>query len=276
MMNEFNQDVWHEDDTGYNYTTNILSDLAMDLCVEHGWRNLKALVPGQSEMIDVEIEAFIRSGAPRYIFDGIELFSKALAEARYPFQQSINRIFAESSLSWRLSDDLIFQVNSEYMAEVLASTSQILASTGIEGAKEEFQEARSHFDTGDYKGTIHHANLAIESTMKGILNIEKEKPGRLIRKVIDVGIIPSYYEEFLVNFEQILRSVNIARNEELGAGHGQGAKVSEVPSHLAELVLNFCGSLIVFLVNHHIDSQPQDELRPEDEKIEISDDDIPF
>ena len=60
-----------------------------------------------------------------------------------------------------------------------------------------------------------------------------------------------------------------------GAGDGQGAEVAQVPQHLAELVLNFCGALVVFLVNHHIDSKSEPEPVQEAE-IPEPDDDIPF
>ena len=181
------------------------------------------------------------------------------------------------SLPWLLSDGVIFQVDSECMADVLGCASRLIRMSGFEGANQEFQEARSNLDSGDYKGAIHRANLALESTMKAVLGIEKERPGRLIREMIDSGKIPSYYNDFMQNFEQMLRTVNIARNEEKGAGHGQGAEVVQVSRHLAELVLNFCGSLVVFLVNHHIDGTPKPEPEPvqESEKT-ISDDDIPF
>lgn len=269
-------DSWYETtDTGFNYTVTHTNLLYRDLCHEHGWECLKTFVKGRG-MQEAKIEDFIRGGAPHHVFDAIELYSRLLPDTKYDFQKKINHILSDSQLPWRLSDDVMFQVDSEYMAEVLTSTSQLLTTTGFEGAKEEFQEARSHFDSGDYKGAIRDANLALESTMKAILKIEKEKPGRLIRKMIDSGIVPSYYNQFLDNFEQILRSVNIARNEELGAGHGQGAKVTQVSRHLAELVVNFCGSLIVFLVKHHIDSQPKEEPSSEEISVEIPEEEIPF
>lgn len=274
-IQEFN-DSWDETtDTGYNYSVSYTELLEKELCHEHGWECLKTFVKDKG-MQKAAITEFIKNGAPYHVFDAVELYSRLLPDTKYDFQKKINNIFSDSQLTWRLSEDVIFQVESEYMAEVLSSASQLLATTGFEGAKEEFQEARSHFDSGDYKGAIHHANLALESTMKSILGVEREKPGRLIRKMIDSSIIPSYYNKFLENFEQMLRTVNIARNEEKGAGHGQGAEVAQIPRHLAELVLNFCGSLIIFLVNHHIDSQPKKEIPSEEIKIEILDDDIPF
>jgi hypothetical protein len=276
-IEEFNDSISYTTDSGYNYHRSYTEDLETSLCHEHGWSSLKAFVKGKQGMQKVNIDEFIKNGAPQYVFDAIELYSNTLPDT-YDFQREINHIFSDSQLNWRLSDGIIFQVESEYMAAVLASASQLLATTGFEGAKEEFQEARSHFDSGDYKGAIHHANLALESTMKSILGVEKERPGRLIRKMIDSGIIPSYYDKFLDNFEQVLRTVNVARNEEKGAGHGQGAEVVDVPTHLAELVVNFWGSLVVFLVNHHIDSKPHNEVQPEpeEEPSMVGDDNIPF
>lgn len=275
-MNNFNQQTLHTTESGYNYQSTILSDLGHELCSEHGWPCLRSFISGSDGMQEVEISDFIKYGAPKYIYDATELYSRALGGGSSSFQEEINRIFTESRIPWRLSEHVIFQVDSEYMAEVLASASQLLSAQDFQGALQEFQDARSDFDSQDYKGSIHHANLALESTMKSVLGIEKERPGRLIRKMIDSGIIPSYYDKFLDNFEQMLRSVNIARNEEKGAGHGQGPEIAQVPRHLAELILNFCGALVVYLVNHHIDSQPKEEPSSEETSIEMPEEDIPF
>jgi len=107
--------------------------------------------------------------------------------------------------------------------------------------------------------------------MKAILQIDRAKPGELRRQMIESAIIPSYYNNFMKNFEQILRCVNIARNEE--AGHGQGASIKEVPEPLAELVINFCGSLIVYLMKQHMSSAPELKSASTDP---LPDDDIPF
>jgi HEPN domain-containing protein len=277
VLEQFDDSYYETTETGWNYSRSFTQDLEADLLREHGWEHLMAYLKDKQGMQKVGVQDFIRSGAPHYIFDAIELFSHIIGDTRYDFQAAINKIFRDSRLPWLVSDGVILQVDSECMADVLACASRLFKAAGFEGANQEFQEARSYFDSGDFKGAIHHANLALESTMKAVLGIEKEKPGRLIRKMIDSGIIPSYYDEFLENFEQMLRTVNIARNEEKGAGHGQGAEVAQIPSHLAELVLNFCGSLVVFLVNHHIDATPKPEPEPVQEpKYSIPDDDIPF
>ncbi|MDI6736273.1 MAG: abortive infection family protein [bacterium] len=76
---------------------------------------------------------------------------------------------------------------------------------------------------------------------------------------------------FLKAFEEnILRCVAIMRNEEKGAGHGQGPKVNEIPGELAELGVHLSGVLIHYLIKKYIST-----LQCEPEKIEKNED-IPF
>ena len=273
-MNKANIRTGYTDLSGWHGESDLVSDLGQLLCEEHGWASLMVYSSTNKKMQKVKIREFVENAAPNYIFDAIELYSRELPpDSETTFQAEINKIFTDSRIPWRLSESIIFRIDSEYMAELLDNASKLLSTQGFDGAVQEFQKARAHIDSNEFKEVIHHANLALESTMKSILGIKQEKPGKLIRLLMDSGIIPSYYDDFLNNFEQILRTVNIARNQEPGAGHGQGAEVASVAPHLAEMVLNFCGSLIVFLTKHHIDhsSASQKEAVPE-----ISDDDIPF
>ncbi len=216
--------------------------------------------------------AAIKNGAPQYIFDLMEIYYKLLGSGpEHNFQTAINVVLSDAHQPWLLSDGVIFRIDSRFMAEVLATASYLLSQNSFEGPTQEFQDARCHFESKDYKGAIHHANQAIESTMKAILQIDRAKPGELIRQMIESGIIPSYYDNFMKNFEQILRCVNIARNEE--AGHGQGASIKEVPEPLAELIINFCGSLIIYLIKQHMSSAPEPKSTS---TVTPLDDDIPF
>lgn len=70
---------------------------------------------------------------------------------------------------------------------------------------------------------------------------------------MDSGLIPEYYAGFIKAFEEnILMSVYKMRCEELGAGHGQGKKVNEIPKELAELAVHLSGVLIHFLIKRHL------------------------
>ncbi len=271
-MREFDSVSRQTDLTGYNYEICTIDDVESELRWEHGWESLKCFDSASKEMRAVKIQEFIMQAPSHYIFDVLELYSRKLEETKYDFQRKISAVFSDSSVPWRVADNVIFLVDSVYLAEVLECASRLLATSGFHGAIEEFQKARTHLESSDTKESVHQANLALESTMKSVLGLEQAKPGQLIRKMIDSRIIPAYYDQFLNNFEQILRSVNIARNEEKGAGHGQGVKVIEVPEPLAELVLNLCGALIVFLVKQNLEFKC---LAATSEAVE-TEDEIPF
>ncbi len=272
-MEKANERTGYTDISGWHGESDLLTDLGQSLCEEHGWGSLMAFLPTRTKMEKVKIRDFVTNGAPHYVFDAIELYSRGLTDSRYSFQEEINNIFTDSKIPWRLSENMLFRIDSEYMTEMLDVASRLLTTQGFDGAMQEFQKARAHIDSNEFKEVIHHANLALESTIKSILGIKQEKPGKLIRLLIDSRIIPSYYEDFLDHFEQILRAVNIARNQEPGAGHGQGAKVTVVSPHLAEMVLNFCGSLIIYLIRYHIESCPVAEKEVANDSAE---EDVPF
>lgn len=213
-MQDYNDEIRYTTSSGWNETSDMISEMGRNLVAEHGWDRLKTWDTSKKAMTDADVSEFLLGCAGHHMLDAIEFYSAQLGEQKNLFQKQINRIFYEASLPWRLADDVIFRVDSEYMAEVYQCASQLVSTSGFEGALEEFQKARSHLDSGDTKESVHHANLSLESTMKSILNVEREKPGKLIRLMIDSGIIPSYYDDFLTSFEQVLRSVNVARNQE--------------------------------------------------------------
>lgn len=254
-MVRFNGPVYDTDNWNNYRESDLVSDVGQELLHEHGWQTLKTYDVSKERMVSVSISDFLIDCMGHHACDIIELYSRRLDDAKQGFQEDINRIFRESSLPWILTEDTIFRIDSEYMATVLHSASGMVTQEGFEGAAQEFQQARSHLEAGDTKQSIHHANLTLESTMKSILGIDRAKPGELFRKIIKSGLIPPYYNEFLSHFEQVLRSVNVARNQEKGAGHGQGVAIAEVPEPLAELVLNLCGALTVYLMRQYVESR---------------------
>ena len=260
----------------YGWSNDTLDTVDQLLRKEHGWLNLECRQSSKGKMKSVGIRDFILGDQAHHIFDAIELFSKELSDSRYSFQKEINKIFTESHLPWRLSDNVIFQVDSEYMNEVLECASRLISTQGFNGAHQEFQGARVHFDNGDYKAAARHANLALESTMKSILRIQEAKPGELIRRMVDSEFIPSYYKKFAENFEQMLMTVSFARNKEKGVGHGQGRDIVDISSNLSQLILNFCGALIVFLTNEYIETIPAPPEPPIESTFQDDGDDIPF
>lgn len=111
--------------------------------------------------------------------------------------------------------------------------------------------------------------------MKEILQVQKEKPGKLFRKLVESNLVPEYYEGFLKSFEEnILRAVSIMRNEELGVGHGQGSSNNIIPFELAELAVNLTAVIINFLIGRFI-SNKNNTVEVND-NVGFSKEDIPF
>ncbi len=226
---------------------------------EYGWAELRSY-QSEDEYKVVNLEGFIMGGVPRFVLDAVELFYDQMVIHQDPaqskpndFQERVNIIFEDAELPWRMSSGRIFRVDSKFLEEETVSKAQELMNVvGFEGAQDEFLRARTDLANNDMKGAIANANLALESVMKAILNETKIKPGKLMRKMIDSKIIPEYFEGFLQAFEQILRSVAVARNDEKGVGHGQGEKINDPPPELAKLTIHLAGALIVFLIDRYI------------------------
>lgn len=249
---------------------------------EHGWSELRAY-KSKTEWEKVSPKEFILRGVARFVLDAIELYDDLLLEeigdnnksrtGVKEYENGVNRIFEEDNLPWRLLDGRIVKLDSQFIEnEILAKAHELISAHGFEGALREFLEARSNLTSGDTKGAIRQANLALESTMKGILGVEHEKPGKLVRMIIERGMVPEYHEGFLEAFDKhILRSVPVARNEEKGVGHGQGCEVNDPPLSLAEFAVHLSGVLILYLMKRHIELTPN--VTPPFEKIELEDDD---
>jgi hypothetical protein len=289
------QRIWYlmEDCDPYyepnNYNNNwTLSWVALPdrLKKEHGWQELRAYKSKSEWEVLNNSKEFVLHGVPRFVLDATELFFDLLSEDKErgfdskanpsQYQSKLNIVFEDANLSWRMLDGRILRIDSKWLEEEIhAKAAELLVVHGFKGALAEFQQARSDLSISDYKGAIHAANLALESTIKSILNIEHEKPGALFRKLIESGIVPDYHEGFLKAFEEhILRSVAMARNFEKGVGHGQGTDVNDPPKSFADLAVNLSGVLILFLLKRH------NELHPVETEVnvekEIPDDDIPF
>lgn len=261
VFNDYNEACQETTDTGWNYETSKLQILETQLKAELGCKELLAFPEkGVGQAAPGNFESFIlRGNYPPLLLDAIELFylNNLEPDKTVSFQKNINDIFEESSLPWRMAEGKIFPVDSAYIEEdILRKTQHLLSEVKFHGALEEFEKARTDLANGDYKDAIDNANMAVESVLKGILKIEKAKPGELFRKLIDSGIVPEYFSGFLKCFEEhILRCTAKIRNEELGVGHGQGIKINKIPPPLAELAVHLSGVLIIFLIKRHLNKE---------------------
>ncbi|RLC09319.1 MAG: hypothetical protein DRH43_08485 [Deltaproteobacteria bacterium] len=277
----------HYDPNSINNDWTLCWDALPDrLKKEHGWKELRAYHSQTKWGVLNTAEEFILRGMPRFVLDATELFYDLLEENNKQgdgfsadptqYQSKLNVVFDDANLPWRMLEGRIIRVDSKWLeVEIHAKAAELLSVQEFKGALAEFQQARSDLSSEDYKGAMHAANLAFESTMKAILDIEQERPGRLIHRLIDSGLVPDYHEGFLKAFEEhILRAVPTARNFEKGVGHGQGTDINEPPKSLAELAVNLSGVLILYLLKQFLESHSVDEEQKNGQ--EKDDDDLPF
>ncbi len=269
---------------GYKDETDNLSQAEERFMYEHGLDFLSAFPEneqGAAERSDIR-GVILRGNYPPYVLDIIELFYDEIYEEESSgrhnyFQKEVNSIFEESELPWRMANGKMFPVDSRYIEEiVMRKTQELLSEVEFMGALEEFEKARTDIANGEYSDAIYKANKAVESTMKGILGVDKKRPGALFKMIIESGYIPEYYTGFLKDFERnILRCTAIMRNEEKGAGHGQGPDKYQVPESLAVLGVHLSGVLIHYLIRQY--SAKVELKKPKvADSSSVEDDDLPL
>jgi len=191
LLERFNEYYDIISDNGFVGSTTYLNELPKKIKAELGLPDLIAFPEsGDGPAKPSNLQGFIlRGNYPPYLFDAIELFCDLLEPAKGSnFQKAFNQILEESNLSWRMADGKIFPVDSSYIEEQITRIAyELLHEMKFQGALQEFEKARIDFVNGDYSGAIQNANLAVEGAIKGILIIQKAKPGELFRKIIDSG-----------------------------------------------------------------------------------------
>ena len=194
-----------------------------------------------------------------------------LDDSQAECQQELNRVLESYQQPWRLLGGKFVKLDSTFLAsEVIAPTRSLLAAEGFDGPLQEFERALEDYRNGEYGDAVTYAGKALESTLKALLNIQTARPAKLIRSIVDSGLIPNHQGEFLSTFKSLLDLVVTERSQP-GHAHGQGVKVVETAPSVAELCLHLTGTVIVFLIKRH---REKTEMLSQDGTIDA--DDLPF
>jgi hypothetical protein len=95
-------------------------------------------------------------------------------------------------------------IDSEYLdSEIRTKLSHYMLNNSIDCAFEEYNGAIQDLTANDTKDAIVKAHKSVESVIKAVLNENNGTFGVLLSKLIKSGMIPEYYEEFLVHFEKM-------------------------------------------------------------------------
>ena len=160
-----------------------LEKLPEQMSAELGITQLLAFPEEGGDPTPSDMEGFVLRGTyPPHLLDAIELFYENIDEDKNQFQTRFNDIMEESDLPWRMANGKIFPVDSSYIDEkIMRRASELLYKMQFHGALEEFGRARGDLSNGYSEGAIQNANLAVESVIKEILGVDKEKPGNLFQ-----------------------------------------------------------------------------------------------
>ncbi len=175
------------------------------------------------------------------------------ADLAQEFIDEINGRFKEHGLGYEYDGEII-RIDTELVhSEAVKPALGLLRNANFFGAEQEFLSAYAHYRKGNYKEALNDALKAFESTMKSIYekrqwNYNKTDPAsKLIKVAFDNGLVPSFWESHFSALRTTLEAgVPTARNKL--SGHGQGAKPTSIPSHLAAYVLHLTAANIVYLV----------------------------
>ena len=206
--------------------------------------------------VPANVRQVILSGYPGHVIDVIEAWFDQNPSDGAACERELNDILQIHDSPWRIVNGVAILVDSEYLHEaVRARTLRLLREVRAVGALEEFQAAVSDLQSNETKDAVVKAHKSVESVMKAALQTDEPLGfGALLRRLIDSGMLPAYYEEFLQHFEKLALGAVKERNLP-GRGHGQGTDPIEVPRSLAEFAVNLAGTINLFIIQRWIETR---------------------
>jgi hypothetical protein len=241
---------------GWNEGENFTFDRAVEsLLTFYGKEQLEAF-DDKDKRVPTCFEGFVKGGYPSEVLDAIEAWFDQSPNQGSECERELNECLTMNLSAWRIVAGQAMLIDSEYLhAEVRIKTLKLLREDDATGALEEFQDAISDLQAGETKDAVVKAHKSIESVMKTALGTSEHLTfGKLLEQLLKCGLIPTYYEEFLVHFEKLALGAVKERNRP-GTGHGQGNVTVDVPRSLAEFVVNLAGSINLFIIERWLESR---------------------
>lgn len=286
-VQKFNERFSYRPDPADNWTseTDLIEQTEVKLKRLLGLPELK--VKARTGYETVDLYGYFTRGYSSCALEVIEQFWEEVAgfgdsgkAVAVRLQQEVNEAMVAFECSWRLADGRFFQVDAEFLHDELVQKGEdVLRETGLEGAHDEFREAREDLSDGQTKDAILKAFKSFESTLKTVLDKQNGDVSELLRLFREAGFmddIPDAPAKALC--KQVLASLATLRNE-LG-GHGQGNAVLDVPRPYALLALHLAGGLNQFIVDQYLRKCPTTQVvapaKAEIASSPITDDDVPF
>lgn len=171
--------------------------------------------------------------------------SEALAELNFRFRVA--------SVGYQYESGEILRLDSQYIHdEVVRPTLLLLTAPGFEGPQREFLEAHRHYRWGDNKDAVHWANKAFESTMKAVCDQlgwsfdAGARASDLIKILRKNHLWPDFLDG---SFDQLIATLSsgLPQLRNNAGGHGEGAKATNTPGHIAAYALHLAAAKILLI-----------------------------
>ena len=242
-----------------------------DLKTFYGRDSLRAF-DSKKKLTNANFERVLSEGLPEEVVDCVEAwFEHADDDRARECARELNKSLTIHRSPWRFFEGTAYLLDSTYVnEEIVLPTLLALREAGALGALEEFREAQEHSRKGECKDAVTKAHKSVESVMKCVLETnEPLRFGQLLSRLLQSGLVPAYYEEFMTHFEKLVLGAGKQRNRP-GTGHGQGRDVADVPSALARFALHLAASINLFLLEQWA------QQRSEHQEVLIEPEDLPF
>jgi len=260
-------DTLGRSDSEYRNTAGkIYEEIHRYFCREYGCHSL---VDIPYENAETRLRTFFESCSTGEALDIIEYSFRTIIlglqdhNTRYSLGPSVsahdavaelNERFKWHGVGYQFESGLIVKVDSQFLhSEVVKPALSLLAGKQYAGANAEFLTAFEHYRHGRTKECLTECLKAFESTMKAIFTKRgwtfdpSDTAKALIKISFDKELIPATLDSYFSGLRASLESgIPTIRNKY--SGHGQGAKVVDVPPHFASFMLHQTAATIKFLI----------------------------
>lgn len=183
----------------------------------------------------------------------IDKFNKGRKLSTQEFIEKVNGRFSENSIGYRIENNKIIKIESEFIQNNITHIAfELLSDDRFSSTLSTFSEAYRKYKSGEFKDAIRDSREAFESTVKIIckeLDLEfkpEDKLHKLIELLFQKGLIPKYLQEQFTQLRGLLQSGSptIGNNY----SHAQIDQPSEATEHLTSYMLNLTAINIVYLI----------------------------
>ena len=274
ICNQYNE--WH--DNAFDGPSDTQDETVIAL--RHAYGEDQLMIKEDDDSLKTEaknLDQFIIWAYPHRVIDALEAFYRLLpSSSNNAFQQEVNAVLTEESSPWRIIDGHMYMVDSRFLDALKDQIENGLRLEGFSGAHEEFQDARSHLQAGEFDVAVLKANRAFESTMMSLLNQSSGTADDLLKRIKGntdlLNDIPVDVQSVIVT--KVLQGLPILRHKI--AGHGQGSKPVKLKRAYGELAVNLSASYVKFLIDLKSEQKQPIIEPPIKEIVYDENDDCPF